>query len=148
VEVKLPAGSEVLEAARNGGKNGAHRLGFGARGEINRGRERAKEKENQRAALGLYPLARAVVEASITVPDRATARSPPSCLPPLRKTMAVEVGWACKWASAGRGRERVGPETAQSKGSYLFSFKSLFYFLFFQNPLLFHKKGLQIQNYL
>jgi hypothetical protein len=42
----------------------------------------------------------------------------------------------------------LGWERPKAREVTFFSFKSLFYFLFFQNPLLFHKKGLQIQNYL
>jgi hypothetical protein len=59
-----------------------------------------------------------------------------------------EVGWAVGGFQQGKERRRVGLETAQSKGSYFFFFQKYFLFLFFQNPLLFYKKGLQIQNYL
>jgi hypothetical protein len=41
-----------------------------------------------------------------------------------------EVGWAVGGFQQGKERRRVGLETAQSKGSYFFSFKTIFYFYF------------------
>jgi hypothetical protein len=60
-----------------------------------------------------------------------------------------ENGLGLFWASVGKEEKERWAGNGPKQGKLpFFSFKSLFYFLFFQNPLLFHKKGLQIQNYL
>jgi hypothetical protein len=69
-------------------------------------------------------------------------------LPLLRKMTMGGDGPASVGPRLGGGGKELGWKWPKARKVTFFSFKSLFYFLFFQNPLLFHKKSLQIQNYL
>jgi hypothetical protein len=132
-------------------------LGFSELGpERKRGagkREEQAREGREEGVRSLIPSSRGSATAILADDGRAVASgglaSDTELFPCPEEDDDPENGLGRFWTSARKEeRERVGLETAQSKGSLLFFFQKYFLFLFFQNPLLLYKKSLQIQNYL
>jgi hypothetical protein len=120
-------------------------LGRACREEEERTRKERKERgERGTGGRGSYPLQAETAAASIPSQGSTTAAAPPSCLA-LREVEDEAVGWL----GFGEGRKKESwAGNGPKQGKYIFFSQKYFLFSVSKDPLLFYKKGLQIQNYL